>query len=1122
MDYDSCYSEFKYAYDCRTLNIIEVNDYTDDHESHVVCKNNHELIYVNRSNRCVSHFRHKNNSIISEWHVEWQNHFNNREKLFPKLQQSIKERYADVLSGDMVIEFQYSPITREEVGNRKHDYQLHAKNVIWVINGDKCIVDNLAYHNRVFITFASSWQYNSFLSYDYIFINVKDLLYEVCPNVVKSGMIDVGQPIHKAKFISQVQQKLDPFLRANMPPQSKLYIKQQGAGNGKTYGIIQKINSDEFLHYDTFILVTKQHSAKYIIYTELQYQYNEGKLINITEPEWEEKNKKFVISYIDKRTEIRKNIIIATIDSLMYTLGDHSRQGINKFENLVNSIIDGAADAKESSNFGNVYITWNKRLCLIVDETQDLHQNYGKAIVRLIRDRYIDAYIVGDKLQSINFNDNAFTYLCDNDFPFTQKVMDRKTNICRRFNNIKLISLVNESIDFNKYDLPPIEPNNTVDTIENPYEIFTRDSNSYEMDEISIIIDVEQIMTLFSKEVENNNRIPSDFLIVTPFTKMNPLVNALELRINLFWKQKYIDNNTDQQYVFFHKSEDGTSINLDESKDATRIVSIHASKGDGRKVVFVIGLSESALMKFDTSMDRGLIYESLLHVAITRMKEKLYIRLNGSIDDIYMRFKEYVSDNDSKIFKLSNKINISNLNVDNDLFLEFRERFNKDYYSIGDSQTNTVIDMKHHNVRYYVMVIHFWLRICDISSSIDAKKQIKAIFSNIPSYPIHYCESGDIKKDFENYINICKKNKYDKENDKKSNIRKIPVIKLSNRNLYDSTYYKLIIGCIGVLKIKFKTNNFNICPYESVVLFYIISITNLGILSEITIMDLYHITNNYFKAFTDDIGGHNTCVCKTFYRQTGYNGKQGNDLTQYIKSHYDDINSYRSVLKDFVGKYSNYNYLIQHHYFATNPNNSYELCDRSITVAYNNNEVLLCVVKPQVNSININEILLSSIFQAFVMMGINDVDHRNYKRFANKPITTIILTVNTFYTITWTMPDNLILSNIDFLREKIQNLIINQYIKTTKFLRGYMQQYVQFNKSCSNDDIENFCITTLCDKNKFYPEFLRDIFTLHSISNDTKITDLSNDNFNNMLVNCITRSIKKFMNFICSGIKKPF
>jgi hypothetical protein len=38
------------------------------------------------------------------------------------------------------------------------------------------------------------------------------------------------------------------------------------------------LESDEFMHYQYFIIVTKQHSAKYVIFTEFQNQIKNGDL----------------------------------------------------------------------------------------------------------------------------------------------------------------------------------------------------------------------------------------------------------------------------------------------------------------------------------------------------------------------------------------------------------------------------------------------------------------------------------------------------------------------------------------------------------------------------------------------------------------------------------------------------------------------------------------------------------------------------------------------------------------------------------------------------------------------------------------------------------------------------
>ena len=95
---------------------------------------------------------------------------------------------------------------------------------------------------------------------------------------------------------------------------------------------------------------------------------------------------------------------------------------------------------------------------LICDETQDLHENYGEAIYQIMRNRYIDAYIVGDKLQSLVYEKNAFTYLMDKDLSYINKKREQFINECRRFTHPKLIDFVNNVVQFKKYSLVEIKP----------------------------------------------------------------------------------------------------------------------------------------------------------------------------------------------------------------------------------------------------------------------------------------------------------------------------------------------------------------------------------------------------------------------------------------------------------------------------------------------------------------------------------------------------------------------------------------------------------------------------------------------------------------------------------------
>jgi competence CoiA-like predicted nuclease len=233
-------------------NTINVYDYIkNNNKQKITCQKGHELILVNGEKR-KPHFRHKNSidvggNPMTLWHSEWQSCFPITEKIFTRKPEQIKERRADVfLNNNKILEIQHSKYEKEEIDNRKHDYQLHKTDIIWLIDGNKDIdIKILEYSQRVYLEFKTNfWKYESFKSYDYIFIDINSTIYKVYPNKVKSHMIDVENGKTKEEFIESLNKDTDIWDNEE-PEQCNLFIKQQGAGNGKTFGIIQMLQSND-------------------------------------------------------------------------------------------------------------------------------------------------------------------------------------------------------------------------------------------------------------------------------------------------------------------------------------------------------------------------------------------------------------------------------------------------------------------------------------------------------------------------------------------------------------------------------------------------------------------------------------------------------------------------------------------------------------------------------------------------------------------------------------------------------------------------------------------------------------------------------------------------------------
>jgi len=1086
---------------------IYVNDYINNinninnNNNKIVCQKGHELILVN-GEKNIPHFRHKNSydvggNPMTFWHVEWQSYFPITEICFSCKPNQIKNRRADVLLNEKkILEIQHSKCDKKEIDNRKHDYNLHQIDIIWLINGNKNIdVKKLEYSNRVYLEFTTDyWKYESFTSYDYIFIDINSIIYKINPNKVKSHMIDVENGKTKEEFIESLKNDIDIW-ENNETEQCNLFIKQQGAGNGKTYGIIKMLEDDDKCHYKNFIYITKQHSAKHIIKTEFERQKNNFQYLkNIEIIEY---NKKYIIKYFNEKSGQNCQIIIATIDSFTYSIGNKNHDYFDKFEGLIYSIIDGYIESKicGTINLGGVSPKLNKENLLVVDEFQDAKVDYAKAIVQIMRNKYIDVFIVGDRLQSIISEKNAFTYFWENEFPLINIIKLEPTNNCIRFDHPTFIEFVNSMIPFKKYGLPEIKPYKEYTGEElNPIIFFTRkeyiDYNiNTEDNHKKIIAEVKQIMEYYINEVNENKRLPEDFLIITPFTIKNPIVDALLLAINIFWKNKFINEpeymsicknyiSIDEyyRYAIFHKSEEGKSIDLSESEYSTRIVSCHSSKGDGRNVVFIIGLNESAIKKF-SQFSNNLVYDSLFHVSITRMKEKLYIHYQNNNDDIAIKINKYRKNNTNyqeyqeeqkEILPYINDINYRMgydkivCNDKNESYNLFKNIINNTNLTkiIENKDEKQIIDMGNHIIRYSALYINILLEIVNREKKIynlKIKKQIIAILNVISK-----CEIVEVNN-FESYYKLLNKNNYYKLLSKNDNITEIPIIKISNKGKDYINYFYAIIQFANHVKrkIKFLLNNNEeiiLCPFECIILYYMIEIICNKYYSIINIVDIYDIVDLYNNSFeSDKMNGHDNCLCKNYFNKIDINNVNNKKIAStklYIYKHYEKINHIKHIMSLFYEKYPQMNWLIFHNVIYNGNNNNFIIKKKFDLICYDENKIIIVYIKPQFNLLNYNEILLDSIFDTYLINNVkkykendendeNDEISENYKRFNGKKIITCIfsLDMNEPYYIEW---NDTIKNNYEIIKNKIYFNIIEKYKLETNNLFYFYKYYRLF------------------------------------------------------------------------------
>lgn len=907
------------------------------------------------------------------WHNEMEN-------LFPEDMREIRflcsskkyrtSRIADIcLSKNRTCEIQHSYISEHEIINRFNDWNKFGKEIIWMIDGNVGIqIDKLSTENYL-LKFNQLWKYKSFIKkYDFILIEINKHVFKIELSKIRSSMIELKEPKELNEvidFLKTQPENIWTFWKDDNVVKSTLGVYQQGAGNGKTYGIWKSIM--ENVDRKTFIIVTKQNSAKTVIYQELidqkeRYSNNDkgfNHIENFTKDSEENTYSHFVIKFTNKNSNKENTIGIGTIDSFMLNL--YKRNSLTPIDSdFFAAIVDGVSTNGATKlkngfmNFGGQHIQLSKESELWIDEVQDLSPNYLHAVLKLMYETSCYVNIVGDKLQSLDYTDNFLTSI-EEGFPNIKVDIKKQVNINRRIKVNNMANAINKLVKFDKYNLPSIECDKDIpkESNENPIK-FINQTGGYHKDQDKIDALCDKIMEKYKYEVETNDYLPNDFLVIFPIMKQNDIAVELQTKIQKFWVEKYCNMNYNQ-YVHLHKHTEGTVINTNDSVNATRIMSIKSVKGDGRSVVFLLGISENALKKVSNN-EIGLLYESYWHVALTRAKNQIYLGRSIYNDDINRRLGssgyepilpdinkkisldniiEFINKNNLIEMLVSNNINFNSI-MEKELKIEIREKVDWGYHIIK-------------NKTYYYNII---LNIIDNKEDnlSEDDSQLFTVLRIISKLPI---------KTFE----VIEFYKYLEENQAEQ-LRVLPICKLSDKEEYEH-YYNLIYKKIEKIQQHIENGTIReLNVYESIILTYMISIFKEKKYSDITVMDTYNITDFFQK-----------------------NSKKELELLKHISYIKDMISS------SGINEYKGIKWNINKHIRFEGQNDNFRVYKSNYTIiGFNDTDIIHIVLESSLNAINFWNIMTKTLLERFIIY--NPESDEDKQRYKDKKINTFIFVLD--------------------------------------------------------------------------------------------------------------------------------
>jgi len=998
-DYSSEYAFFLTANEKVKINIKDaILGKSKGEKYQFFCENGHDLEPVNSVLR-KQHFRHSNpnHKPMSEWHKMWQDHFPSQtEKVF---KYNDERRIADIYiePKNLILEIQHSKYTSIEIIERSNFYRQIGKTILWIVDIAKCDLFKDK-NDEIVIAFDEDgkWITENFMSEDIIIghKNNDDVIYPIHPKNIK-GRTYHSKPIFLNTFLDDVVN--NDLSDASYQPilQSSLRIQQKGAGNGKTFSQVGSADEiDSYLSKHCNIYLSKMHSAKNVIYEKFterlddksKYKLNYLKYIDEENPEKEthEQGNQLVMELENKHTKINKLIVIGTIDSFLHNLISES----DKRRSSPNLFVDRASWVSTYQSFPSKirYATCQVRLdgltTIHIDECQDLEKEYLDAFMALCKKNGVDVVVVGDALQSILNSCNMMTELSKLTDPFILR--DEPLNVCRRFTNPHLCDLVNKVVPFKEYKLPEIVLADKVDDIPKEsvygFYIFNKkeegedNKSSHYIEDIWRYIKNKMDELILESKKCNDLLNPKDFLFIHPFIGKSEIMSRLEEFIQSYWEQRvkddkgYISLKTTEnpRYVKLHASEENQPIRLSDSDKLTRLVSIHSSKGDGRKVVFAIELSEKTLKRF-TDDEKNIQYESLLHVAITRQIQYLFMIFDSSSlkDDVCSRFDIGDADKDIEP-EFKHKHDIETKDIQTFLTTHKPEEciklleYIRDGIEFKENSLSKIIEWKEHLIRFSMLCYYFRYGIITSSIQLESYDQFRTCLKKLSKCKVKIFDYYNFFKGLGN----IKKTKSD--HDKNIHDKKPIEIPLMSRQKKSEVVEKVKSGLENIIKRIGETEFTDLIfsPLECILCMYL--------------MDVFDHNYNYGK-------DNNPSVMNLY----DIFGDDENDYTKFFNIKDDIIASTTNYIDTYVDKTKKWTFLSENNKIKDKEDSpDWSISKNSQIILYTEGEVHLVYLVPQYNKINAPEKRLNMLIDSHLFSVSLD------PRISEKKIRTFLITLD--------------------------------------------------------------------------------------------------------------------------------
>ncbi len=712
---------------------------------------------------------------------------------------------------------------------------------------------------------------------------------------------------------------------------------------------------------------------------------------------------------------------IGTLDSFMWnTCSKLPRNARDFFVDVARSIADG--NIRMSSVDGSVHFKGSRvsALALVaVDEAQDMHPAHGAALIDAIqRQTGSEVMLVGDQLQCLTFEDNALQRLVDGKMPGVRVLSVANDNICRRFHHPTLHTYVNAVVRHSVVKRPPIKHGcNKPDC---PLCAEPNDDNP-----VYVGLRVSHIAAEIVRLAKERRYKPCDFAVVSAFVKNQDKLAELETDINQAWLDLGADEGyrrdviaqdarkpwgehgerwSDGVHCRLHQSEEDRPIDLAKSEHATPILSIHAAKGGGWRIVFLANVTEERLRSFAPKGPWSAQYESLINVAMTRMMKRLYVAYVDAPkqDDLYIRFTglKGVRDSDSLVPQpivlrdaLSTRALAGMLVVDPDDAAEAaiarvcdavqRAMRLSARDASSDGARRLLVDDEHHDMR--AMALHYTL----VSQFVCQSKQLRAVTNKLTQL-----QGSTLLMPTAYWARV---KQFRPAASSAGLPPRFPVLGCRDEGTYAwcaSTLQALVADVLVKLRRRRCSDTLpDMCPLEMHVFLHMLEVVQHGKSTSFRPMALYDTLRAYMNDGLSQQRAHTSCKCAERFRCTA---TPQDSLTDF----HDGVAAAKQLYEHLrLGKHVGET-LFDHRVYCESPFETAMFTDTPFISQAPDGAVVIVHVYPALTTLNVMNVVTKAMLDAVCVWSarphLNPVQGRasNRERYAGKPQRHFVLALN--------------------------------------------------------------------------------------------------------------------------------